>query len=214
MAEEIIIAQKESKTIVKTVSSVEIPKEVIFTIEEEAKAEVRMIFDQPEDKCLKLKFLLKGKESELQFRGLIIANNNNMPNIDIEVFHLAKNTTANVVWRGIVTDEARENWRGMISITPQSPGTNSWLEIKTLLLSSGARATAVPAMEIKANKVKASHAAVISKIDQEQLFYMLTRGLDKTQAEKLLVKGFIEPVMPVATDVSKLVEPVLTKLFT
>ena len=114
--------------------------------------------------------------------------------IEIEVVHKAKNTSANTHIRGVVQDRAQARVVGTIKVLPGAQQVNSFLTEKLLILSDKARAEVVPNLEIEADEVKCSHAATVGKVDEEQLFYLMSRGLRRDQAEDIIVEGFLAPV--------------------
>ena len=84
--------------------------------------------------------------------------------------------------------------RGKIIVEKKAQQTEAFLKEVILLVSAGARATAVPDLEIEANDVHCSHAAAVSKINPEQLYYLTSRGLSKSQSEDMIVEGFLREV--------------------
>jgi FeS assembly protein SufD len=109
--------------------------------------------------------------------------------------HNALNTNAETLVHGVLTDAARVEFDGMIRIEPGAQYTASFLSDHTLLLSNDCRAESIPGLEIGANEVSASHGATTGKIDEEQLFYLMVRGISREEAERLVVQGFFEPVL-------------------
>ena len=83
----------------------------------------------------------------------------------------------------------------MIRIDKKADQVTDFLTEKVLLLSDRARATAVPSLEIKAHEVRASHAATVAKLDEEQIYYLMSRGLSRQQSEELMVQGFLQTVV-------------------
>ena len=82
----------------------------------------------------------------------------------------------------------------MIKINPLATNCEGYQKDDTLLLSENARADVVPNLEIANNEVKCSHGATITQIDEEKLFYMMSRGLDEKNAKKTMIEGFFDPV--------------------
>lgn len=109
--------------------------------------------------------------------------------------HNALNTNAETLVKGVLTDAARVEFDGMIRIEPGAQHTASFLSDHTLLLSDECRAESIPGLEIGANEVSASHGATTGKIDEEQLFYLMVRGIPQEEAERIIVQGFFEPVL-------------------
>lgn len=134
---------------------------------------------------------LVGEGAEVEVVGGFRGKDREQIEIEIEVVHQAKNTSANTHIRGVVGDQAQARVVGTIRVLPGAQQTNSFLSEKLLILSEGARAEAVPNLEIEANDVKCSHAVTVGKIDEEQLFYLMSRGLKKREAEDIIVEGFL-----------------------
>jgi Fe-S cluster assembly protein SufD len=109
--------------------------------------------------------------------------------------HNALNTNAETLVHGVLTDSARVEFDGMIRIEAGAQYTASFLSDHTLLLSNECRAESIPGLEIGANEVSASHGATTGKIDEEQLFYLMVRGIPREEAERIVVQGFFEPVL-------------------
>lgn len=109
--------------------------------------------------------------------------------------HAALSTTAETLVKGVLTDESRVEFDGMIRVRPKAQQTASFLSDHTLLLSDQCRAESIPGLEIGANEVSASHGATTGKVDEEQLFYLMVRGIPREEAERIIVQGFFEPVL-------------------
>lgn len=106
--------------------------------------------------------------------------------------HMVPHTRNNVLAKGTVADKATSVFRGLIRIEKEAQQTDSYLADHTLLLSDTALANSIPSLQIESNDVKASHGATVGQIDEEQLFYLMARGLSREQAEQLIVGGFFE----------------------
>jgi Fe-S cluster assembly scaffold protein SufB len=91
----------------------------------------------------------------------------------------------------VATDQAQIKFVGRIIIDKDCGDSNSFLTERILLLSDQAKAEAVPDLEIKTDDVKCSHAASISRIPEEHLFYLMSRGLQRSAAEQMVVDGFL-----------------------
>ncbi|MFL5626327.1 MAG: Fe-S cluster assembly protein SufD, partial [Ktedonobacteraceae bacterium] len=109
--------------------------------------------------------------------------------------HGAIATNAETLVKGVLTDQSRVEFEGMIRVRPKAQQTASFLSDHTLLLSSECRAESIPSLEIGANEVSASHGATTGQIDEEQLFYLMVRGIARPEAERIIVQGFFEPVL-------------------
>lgn len=123
--------------------------------------------------------------------GLFQTSGDEMVDINLTIVHKAPHTRANTILKGVADDQSRIRFFGRIIIEEDCPDTQSFLEERILLLSDDAKAEAVPELEILCDDVKCSHAASISPIPQEHLFYLQSRGIPKKQAQEMIVAGFL-----------------------
>jgi FeS assembly protein SufD len=112
-----------------------------------------------------------------------------------DLTHEAPNTTGHVLARGVLRDSARSIFKGMIRIEPGAKNSNSYLAEHAMILSKKARADAIPGLEINTNEVKATHSGSVSQIDEEQVFYLMARGLTQSEAQRLIIIGFLHPAV-------------------
>jgi Fe-S cluster assembly protein SufD len=117
--------------------------------------------------------------------------------LDYDTFqeHIAPNTESDFAFKGALREEARAVWRGMIRVEPDAQKTNAYQENRNLLLSEKAHADSIPGLEIMANDVRCTHGATIGRVDKEQLFYLMARGLSRAEAERLIVRGFFQDIL-------------------
>jgi Fe-S cluster assembly protein SufD len=117
--------------------------------------------------------------------------------LDYDTFqeHMAPSTTSDFAFKGALRDTARAVWRGMIRVEEGAQKTNAYQENRNLLLSKTAHADSIPGLEIMANDVRCTHGATLGQVDREQLFYLMTRGLSRAEAERLIVRGFFQDVL-------------------
>jgi Fe-S cluster assembly protein SufD len=109
--------------------------------------------------------------------------------------HRAPGTTSDLLYRSALADQARSLYYGTIRVQAGASRTDAYQQSRNLLLSSGARADTNPQLEIANNDVRCTHGATVGPIDEEQLFYLMSRGLPRHQAERLLVFGFFADVL-------------------
>lgn len=114
---------------------------------------------------------------------------------DTQQNHMAPNTTSDLLYKGALMDHSRSVWQGMIYVAPGAMKTDGYQANRNLILSKGARADSIPGLEILADDVRCTHGATVGKIDESLLFYLLSRGIPRQEAEKLIVMGFFEPIM-------------------
>ena len=117
--------------------------------------------------------------------------------LDYDTFqeHMAPNTESDFAFKGALRDESSAVWRGMIRVEPEAQKTNAYQENRNLMLSPKAHADSIPGLEILANDVRCTHGATLGRVDREQLFYLMARGLSRQEAERLIVRGFFQDVL-------------------
>jgi Fe-S cluster assembly protein SufD len=117
--------------------------------------------------------------------------------LDYDTFqeHIAPNTTSDFAFKGALRDEATAVWRGMIRVEEDAQKTNAYQENRNLMLSDDAHADSIPGLEILANDVRCTHGSTTGRVDREQLFYAMARGLTRHDAERLIVRGFFQDVL-------------------
>lgn len=109
--------------------------------------------------------------------------------------HDAPNTTSDINFRIALKDEAVSAYQGNIKVAKEAQKTNAFQTNKNLLLGKNAKADSIPKLEILANDVKCSHGATVGPVDDNQVFYLMSRGLDRKTAEELIVGGFFDTVL-------------------
>jgi Fe-S cluster assembly protein SufB len=111
-----------------------------------------------------------------------------------KIVHVAPNTTSNIVSKSISKDGGRAGYRGLVRVQKGAVDSRSTVNCDALILDEQSRSDTYPYMEIEEDRVSIGHEATVSKIGDEQLFYLQSRGLDEEEASKMIVNGFIEPV--------------------
>jgi FeS assembly protein SufD len=112
-----------------------------------------------------------------------------------DLTHESTHTTGHVLARGILKDSARSIFKGMIRIREGAKNSNSYLAEHAMILSKKARADAIPGLEINTNEVKATHSGSVSQIDEEQVYYLMSRGLTLSESQRLIIMGFLHPAV-------------------
>ena len=144
----------------------------------------------PEEVNLKIRLAEKGARGEIAFVYLGKGKKNTQ--INIILIHEAPDTYGRISVKAALFDESRLNFRGMLEIGLNAKGADSYLSAKVLLVSSQARAEIYPQLEIKTDEVKASHGSSIGRIEENQLFYLQSRGLNKQEAQKIILLDFFK----------------------
>ncbi|MDO8471590.1 MAG: SufD family Fe-S cluster assembly protein [bacterium] len=138
---------------------------------------------------------LVGQNAVAKVYYCFIGSDQDKMTASITLNHLAPQTNASVVAKGMLDQAAQLRFDGKIYIAKGANRTESFLEHRTLLLSDKAQVTTIPALEILTDDVKASHAATVSHLDEEQLYYAQSRGLTETEITKLMVRSFFDAVL-------------------
>ena len=128
-----------------------------------------------------------------------------------KVFHLASNTSSNIISKSLSKDGGRTTYRGLVSVPPGLSNIKCNVECDALILDGESASDTVPCMDIASDEVSITHEATVSKLDDEKLFYLQTRGFSLQSAKQLLVSGFVEPFvrelpMEYAVELNRLLE--------
>ncbi len=117
--------------------------------------------------------------------------------LDYDTFqkHVAPDCESDFAFKGALRDNSTVVWRGMIRVEPDAQKTNAYQECRNLMLSPTAHAVPIPGLEIMANDVRCTHGATVGRVDREDLFYLMSRGLSRPEAERLIVRGFFQDVL-------------------
>jgi len=137
---------------------------------------------------------LIGESAKAEVLGALVASGSEELVVDVTAIHRAPQTSCDVFIRAVAKDHSQVVLSGMIKIARGSQRVNAFLRENILLVSDGARAEAVPKLEIEADDVWASHAATVGKIDDEQIFYLMSRGLSRALASEMIAEGFLGTV--------------------
>ncbi len=135
---------------------------------------------------------LMGRGSSAEIIGAYFGEDSQTLDYRYFMNHVAPNTTSEMFLKGAVEDEALSVFTGMIRIEPEAQRTNAHQTNRNLILSDGASAQSVPNLEILANDVRCGHGSTVGPLDEEQRYYLMSRGLDAERADRLQVRGFFE----------------------
>lgn len=130
--------------------------------------------------------------AEAQVSGVFQTMGKEIAETKVIIHHRAPHTLAKTILKGAARDASKISFTGRIIIDAHCGNSNSFLTERILLLSDDAKAEAIPDLEILTDDVKCSHAASISRIPEQQLFYLMSRGIPRSAAEELIVAGFLE----------------------
>ncbi|HYH28153.1 MAG TPA: Fe-S cluster assembly protein SufD [Actinomycetota bacterium] len=109
--------------------------------------------------------------------------------------HLAPHCTSDLLYKGALRDSSRVVYSGLIRVAPGANGTDAYQTNRNVVLSDDAKADSIPNLEIENNDVRCSHAASVGPVDEDEIFYLQTRGIAREEAERLIVTGFFQEVL-------------------
>ena len=127
--------------------------------------------------------------------GLTFADGRQHLDFQTRQDHTAPHTESDLLFKGVVLDRARTVFRGLLHLRKEAQQTNAYQATHSLLLSPRARADALPILEIEADDVRCKHGSTTGRVDEEQIFYLMSRGLSRQDAQRLIVQGFFETVI-------------------
>ncbi|TKR28358.1 Fe-S cluster assembly protein SufD [Natronomonas salsuginis] len=138
---------------------------------------------------------LNGDSSESKITGAFYGHDDQHFDIDARVWHNAEHTTADLVTRGVIDDEARSVYEGVQHVGRDAWDTSSYQRENTLMLSDESEADASPKLIINNHDTEASHSATVGQVSETDMFYMISRGLNERIARNMLVEGFYVPIL-------------------
>ncbi len=138
---------------------------------------------------------LKAPGSHVDMLGLYIAEGTQHFDHQTLQDHVAPHASSNLLFKGALTDTGRSVFRGLIRVHPGAQRTDAYQTNRNLILSEGARADSLPNLEIAADDVRCSHAATVGQLDQEEIFYLQSRGIPYLDAMRLVIFGFFGEVL-------------------
>jgi Fe-S cluster assembly protein SufD len=138
---------------------------------------------------------LDGRGAGSQLRAAYFGSGSGMHDFRTMQDHAAPATTSDLLFKGAVAGTAKSVYTGLIRVRKEARGTNAFQTNRNLVLSEGAGAESVPNLEIETDDVRCSHASAVGPIDEEQRYYLESRGLPPAVAERLIVLGFFGEVL-------------------
>lgn len=125
--------------------------------------------------------------------SIAVAGKNQIQDAGAKMIHLAPNTSSNIISKSISRNGGEVNYRGIVSHGPKAIGAKSKVECDTLILDAISRSDTIPTNTTATSSSTIEHEATVSKISEDQLFYLMSRGLSEEQATEMIVMGFLEP---------------------
>ncbi|HLD12511.1 MAG TPA: Fe-S cluster assembly protein SufB [Candidatus Nanoarchaeia archaeon] len=139
--------------------------------------------------------ILKGANSKAEHLGIAYAGKGQEQDVGAKVYHIGKNTTSIIKSKSISKDGGINTYRGIVKINPGATGAKSHVQCDAIILDEQSISNTIPIMDIQESKTTIGHEATVGKIDPEKIFYLQSRGLTEEEALKLVVTGFVAPIM-------------------
>ena len=137
--------------------------------------------------------ILKGEGAKGTCISIAVAGRNQYQDAGARMIHEAPNTTSTIISKSIVKNGGVANYRGTVRHKKEATGCRSHVECDTLILDDASRSDTIPTNEVQNNSSYIEHEATVSKISEEQLFYLMSRGISEKEATQMIIMGFIEP---------------------
>jgi len=138
---------------------------------------------------------LQGPGANANINGIYFANHNQHFDLRTVQHHEAPQAASNLLYKGVVKDRSHTIYQGMIKVFPDAQQTDAYQSNKNLVLDDHARADSIPGLEIQANDVKCSHGSTTGRVNDDEIFYLMSRGISLEDARKIIVSGFFEDVI-------------------
>lgn len=181
-------------------------------LEEEARLKLTIgIFPGADEKELTTRIVLKGKGADCDLKGFIIGKGKERASVTVTLCHESGGCTSRQQFRMIAADKSHCGFYGKIIVEQGTQKTEAYQENHNLLLSDDATIGTMPQLEIYADDVKCSHGATIGRLNEDELFYMRSRGIPENEARELLLRAFVVPMadnIPEGTDKDALVREI------
>ena len=136
--------------------------------------------------------ILKEPRAQGQIISIAVARAGQQQDAGGKIIHCAPDTTSNIVSKSISSHGGRASYRGLLKVTKQARGAHASVKCDALLLDAHSRSDTYPTIDIANDQVDVGHEASVSTINDDQVFYLMSRGLSESQARALMVNGFIE----------------------
>lgn len=139
--------------------------------------------------------VLAGRKAHGEILSVAVAGKNQHLDAGAKCIHLAPETTSRIISKSISLKGGRSSYRGLVSMAPGAKNARSKVVCDALILDDKSRSDTYPTNKILENDVTLEHEATVSKVGEEQLFYLMSRGFEEHEAEAMVVNGFIEPIV-------------------
>jgi len=138
---------------------------------------------------------LRGENALAEMLGIFFGDGDQFFDHHTWQLHESPYATSDLEYKGALKEKSRSVYSGLIKVFEGAQRTDAYQQNRNLVLSRSARADTIPNLEIEANDVRCTHGATVSQVEDEHLFYLMARGIPKSEAQKLIVEGFFRPVI-------------------
>ena len=155
--------------------------------------------------------ILAGKGARAEHLSIALAGEGQVKDTGAKVFHMAPNTSSKIVSKSICRQGGVVRYRGMLAVGPGCTGVKSNVRCDSIIADSQSSAETIPVMDVRSSDAVIGHEASVGRISEEQLFYLMSRGIDAEEALAMVVRGFIEPIvkelpLEYAVEMNRLIE--------
>jgi Fe-S cluster assembly protein SufD len=137
---------------------------------------------------------LNGRAATAEVNGVTFASDRQKISYYTQQHHRQQGTHSDLLYKEVLRDESRVIWRGMIKVDPAAQQTDGYQRSDALMLSDDARCDSIPGLEIEADDVRCTHGATTGRVDRDQIFYCMSRGISRKEAMHIIVEGFFQQV--------------------
>jgi Fe-S cluster assembly protein SufD len=163
-----------------------------ITVGPEANTTIVVVLKKGWEELRQINFIFEAENSSLNFIALVLGTESEEFPLEAVATHKVPHTKGSFFIRAAMFDRSKVDFRGNIIIEKAAQETDSYLAHHSLMLSDKAQTKTEPCLEIEADNVAAGHAATVGRVDDDMLFYLNSRGINKKQAQEMLIRGFLE----------------------
>ncbi|MFC5948469.1 Fe-S cluster assembly protein SufB [Pseudonocardia lutea] len=155
--------------------------------------------------------MLMGEHAKGEVLSIAFAGEGQHQDAGAKMTHLAPNTSSTIISKSVARGGGRTSYRGLIRVNPRAKNSKSTVKCDALLVDTISRSDTYPYVDIRTDDVQMGHEATVSKVSDDQLFYLMSRGLTEDEAMAMVVRGFVEPIarelpMEYALELNRLIE--------
>jgi Fe-S cluster assembly protein SufB len=154
---------------------------------------------------------LLGEHAKGETLSIAFAGQGQHQDTGSKMVHVAPHTSSTIISKSVARSGGRASYRGLVSVEPGAHGSKSTVKCDALLVDTISRSDTYPYNDIREDDVSMGHEATVSKVSEDQLFYLMSRGLTEDEAMAMIVRGFVEPIarelpMEYALELNRLIE--------